>query len=114
MNRSINATYNDFGHRLTVSDPDRGTWQFTYNGFGEVKTQKDARLKQTTLLLDKLGRVTRREWQESSRTNLPASAFVETTVYENTPSSKLYGTVQSVRNSWDTRSSQSQNSRRPN
>ena len=63
MNRSINATYNDFGHRLTVSDPDRGTWQFTYNGFGEVKTQKDARLEQTTLtlLLDKLGRVTNHE-----------------------------------------------------
>ena len=32
---NITANYNDFGHRLNVTDPDRGTWNFTHNGFGE-------------------------------------------------------------------------------
>ena len=96
MGQSITASYNDFGHRLSVSDPDRGTWNFSYNGFGEVKTQTDARSKQTTLLLDKLGRVTRREWYENSRTSASTSLFVETTAYDNTPGNSQYGTVMNV------------------
>jgi RHS repeat-associated protein len=95
MGLSITAEYNNFGHRLNVTDPDRGRWFFTYNGFGEVKTQTDARNKQTTLTYDKLGRVISRNWYESSRTNLIAPSFIETTEYENVGSTN-YGTVKKV------------------
>ncbi|MEZ5463473.1 SpvB/TcaC N-terminal domain-containing protein [Dokdonella sp.] len=56
----IRATYNDFGHRKTLLDPDAGHWQFTYNALGEIIDQIDARNVVTHHEHDVLGRLTER------------------------------------------------------
>lgn len=54
------ASYNDFGYKTQMSDPDRGTWQFSYNVVGELAYQKDAEKQETWFGYDRLGRVVSR------------------------------------------------------
>ncbi|BET68095.1 hypothetical protein ASA1KI_30130 [Opitutales bacterium ASA1] len=44
------------GRRLQTTDPDMGTWTYTYNGFGELVEQVDAKFQKTTHTYDVLGR----------------------------------------------------------
>ena len=92
MNLSINASYNDFGHRLAVSDPSRGAWSFTYNGFAEVKTQTDARGLGTEISYDNLGRAITRTWAEEDRFGRSKIEFTEVNSFENS-SASAYGTL---------------------
>ena len=65
------AQYNALGQRTQSSDPDQGTWNFTYDALGELLTQTDARLVKTTVnTRDALGRMT--EQQQVPPTALPA------------------------------------------
>ena len=49
----------DFGGRKTnMSDPDMGSWAYTYDALGNLKTQTDARGCMTTLGYDNLNRLT--------------------------------------------------------
>lgn len=44
--------------QLTLSEPNTGTTTYTYNGFGQLKTQTDAKNQTTTLNYDNYGRLT--------------------------------------------------------
>ncbi len=120
MGLSTTATYNSLGYRNTVTDPDRGTWKFFYNGYGELKTQCDARSSGTCsssstgqyvtkLSYDKLGRVIKREWQEPNRDN-PAPGqsvdYTETVAFDNLGST-TYGNLLSTSRAGQRNSNQS-------
>jgi YD repeat-containing protein len=93
------AFYNNVGHRTSVTDPNRGTWNYQYNGFGELKQQTDARALNLSQVFDNLGRLTSRSWAQPDR-NTPASSnnFTDTFNYENSITAdsngfKHYGTL---------------------
>lgn len=56
--RATWSRYNELGHRVGLNDPNMGAWTFTYNPFGEMKQQRDARGFTTEVKArDALGRV---------------------------------------------------------
>ncbi len=55
---AITASYNGFGHKLALNDPNMGGWQFLYNALGELRWQQDAKAQVTTFNYDPLGRLT--------------------------------------------------------
>ena len=57
----IEITYTVTGHRTEVIDPDKGTWRYAVNGFGEVTCQLDAKGQAHWHRYDGLGRLLRRE-----------------------------------------------------
>lgn len=57
--RSIND-YNTYGHKIQMVDQDKGSWTYTYNGFGELLTQTDAKAQVTSFMYDSAGRLIRR------------------------------------------------------
>jgi RHS repeat-associated protein len=60
------ASYDALGRKLTVSDPDRGTWNFRYNALGEVVRKWTAAASCEQLLYDGRGRVFSRDNYASS------------------------------------------------
>lgn len=73
------ASYNPLGQRTGSTDPDQGTWAFTYDAFGELLSQTDARGVITTInTRDVLGRTT--EQQAVPPVSLPAGMANETVV----------------------------------
>ena len=48
------------GRKVSMIDPDMGTWTYNYDVLSELVTQTDAKNQVTTLTYDKLGRMTRR------------------------------------------------------
>lgn len=55
--QDITASYNDFGHKQSMSDPNRGSWTFRYNALGELKWQRDANNDTISFTYDNLGRM---------------------------------------------------------
>ena len=53
---TVTATYDTWGRKTATSDPVKGTWNYTYNAFGELYTQQTARGHTFTLTYDLLGR----------------------------------------------------------
>jgi YD repeat-containing protein len=66
----ISASYDDLGRKLSVNDPDRGHWEFTYDGLGRLRTLTDARGILTAYQYDADSRLQRRFVQVKSE--LPA------------------------------------------
>lgn len=64
------ATYDAMGRKSSVSDPDRGTWTFTWDGLGRLLTQVDARGHGglVSYTYDRLGRPQRRLATSDSET----------------------------------------------
>ena len=87
------ANYNDVGHRTSVNDPNRGVWNYQYNGFGELKKQTDARLLPLNQSFDALGRMTSRSWSQPDRLTGVAASFNDTFAYNNDRASGHYGTL---------------------
>lgn len=56
----VRVTYNVRGHRVSIIDPDLGTWIYTNDALGQVANQRDAKLQTTSFIYDKLGRMTKR------------------------------------------------------
>lgn len=54
--RATRATYNKLGQRTNSTDPNQGSWNFVYNGAGELVQQTDARTIVTTIRRDTAGR----------------------------------------------------------
>lgn len=50
-------TYNLIGQKVSMSDPDMGTWYYGYNTTGDLIWQKDAKGGTTCLFYDTLGRL---------------------------------------------------------
>jgi YD repeat-containing protein len=99
-NFATTAFYNNVGHRTSVTDPNRGTWSYEYNGFGELKKQRDARTISTpqffelSQVFDNLGRLTSRNWTQPDRFN-PATpiSLSDTFTYNNSTVAGGYGTL---------------------
>ena len=70
-NSDIKATYNGFGHKNQVIDPNQGKTTFGYNSLGELDKQTDASGVVQTYVLDVLGRVTSKT---TSGGNAPGTA----------------------------------------
>ena len=51
-----------WGNRLSITDPDAGLIESSYNNFSELVAQKDARNNTTTYEYDKLGRVKQKQF----------------------------------------------------
>ena len=52
----VSTEYDDWGRKTKTIDPIKGTWEYSYNAFGELYTQKTARNHTFTFYYDKLGR----------------------------------------------------------
>ena len=52
----VSTNYDDYGRKLETIDPIKGTWEYTYNAFGEIYTQKNARGEMFEFYYDVLGR----------------------------------------------------------
>jgi len=55
---TTSATYDQRGRKLTMSDPDKGSWTYEYNALGEMKRQTDAKGQSMVLTYDLAGRMT--------------------------------------------------------
>lgn len=60
--------YNARGMKLSVSDIDRGTWDWTRNALGETTALRDAKGSITRFEHDKLGRITKRVASDGTST----------------------------------------------
>ncbi|MCP3926742.1 MAG: hypothetical protein GY714_29630 [Desulfobacterales bacterium] len=54
-------TYDKFGNKTGMNDPDMGIWEYKYNTFGELTEEKDAKGQTVKKTYDKLGRLVARE-----------------------------------------------------
>jgi len=61
-------SYDVRGRKTSMVDPDMGTWSYTYNAAGELKTQTDAKSQTTTMNYDDLGRLVSRVEAEGTTT----------------------------------------------
>ncbi len=68
LNVVFQASYNVRGFRTQTIDMDLGTWSYTPNALGEVESQTDAKLQNTTFAYDLLGRMTGRTEPEGIST----------------------------------------------
>ncbi|GAB1624086.1 hypothetical protein AAOGI_41360 [Agarivorans albus] len=57
--QTISTVYNKYGHKEKTIDPDKGTWSYQYNAFGELISQSSANqgANKTELKYDALGRL---------------------------------------------------------
>ncbi len=63
-----NIAYDLRGHKLSTTDPDLGTWRYTYDANGNLQSQTDARGVQVWFSYDGLNRLlTRREGNATGR-----------------------------------------------
>ncbi len=53
----ISAVHDDFGRKLSVSDPDRGNWTYQWDGLGRLQRQVDGRGQATVQEYDPIGRL---------------------------------------------------------
>ena len=59
----VEMEYDDYGRKVKTIDPDKGTWRYAYNAFGELVEQEDAKGQTSVMTYDKLGRMrTRKEY----------------------------------------------------
>ncbi len=56
----VTLTYDLLGRKTQMIDPDMGTWNYQYNGYGELVSQTDALSQTVTMEYDDLGRMTKR------------------------------------------------------
>ncbi len=56
----VSMTYDRAGRKLSMSDPDKGFWQYRYDVLGQLQCQQDAKGQLTVYTYDKLGRETQR------------------------------------------------------
>ncbi len=59
-NQVIVNTYDSWGRKVSTTDPDKGTWRYKYNHYGELIEQTDAIGHRFDFTYDSLGRMVRR------------------------------------------------------
>jgi RHS repeat-associated protein len=59
-NHTLHADYDEFGRKTQMRDPDRGTWNFSWDGLARLRTQEDARGIQQAYQYDAIGRMEHR------------------------------------------------------
>ncbi|ABE53494.1 Rhs family protein-like protein [Shewanella denitrificans OS217] len=55
--QSITTNFDAYGRKMATNDPDKGSWSYGYNGFGELISQTDAKSQTTTTEYDAMGRM---------------------------------------------------------
>ncbi|WP_179957788.1 FG-GAP-like repeat-containing protein [Exilibacterium tricleocarpae] len=65
---TITLSYDEYGRKVAMDDPDMGLWQYAYNGFDELIRQTDAKGQVSRMEYDSLGRLVRRVEPEGSST----------------------------------------------
>ena len=78
---NITLTYDNVGRKIAMNDPDKGVWDYDYNGFGELISQEDANGNITAMTYDKLGRMVQRQDYRDNDSNPSTTA---TTLDANT------------------------------
>lgn len=53
---SVLVAYDAVGNQISLTDPDKGYWEYEYNGRGELVWQKNAKGDQTVIAYDQVGR----------------------------------------------------------
>jgi len=56
---AVKMQYDILGNKIAMQDPDMGSWSYTYDALGQLKTQTDAKKQKTSIEYDKLGRKTK-------------------------------------------------------
>ncbi|ALU44081.1 SpvB/TcaC N-terminal domain-containing protein [Pseudoalteromonas rubra] len=86
------VSYDQLGRKTQQKTVDLGTWSYTYNAFGELLSQTDARQVKTHFEYDSLGRKTR-QWQTvpDSAYRGSTSVFLQTDIINEGASEWLYG-----------------------
>ncbi len=64
----ITLSYDEFGRKIGMDDPDMGQWSYSYNAFGELVSQTDAKNQTATMQYDILGRLINRTEPEGVST----------------------------------------------
>ena len=67
-------TYDRVGRKVSLADPDQGSWSYAYNGFDELTRQTDALGNDTRMSYDGLGRLLTRDDYESGESTAAGSA----------------------------------------
>lgn len=81
-NNLLTASYTAVGQRTDMVDPDAGHWLFTYDGFGELLTQTDARSVQTVHFYDALGRLAQRTATDANASDTSLKVIRDTWSYD--------------------------------
>ncbi len=62
----ITLSYDEFGRKIGMDDPDMGQWSYHYNAFSQLTSQTDAKNQTTTTQYDILGRMISRTIPEGT------------------------------------------------
>ncbi|MBB5212001.1 FG-GAP-like repeat-containing protein [Microbulbifer hydrolyticus] len=57
---TISTSYDKRGRKESMTDPDKGTWTYSYNAFGDLLEQVDGKAQRTVTEYDRYGRPERR------------------------------------------------------
>jgi RHS repeat-associated protein len=71
---TVVSDYNQLGAKVSEIDPDRGTTQYHYNGFGELSDTRDAKGEEHRYFRDVLGRIVSESSSEGQTWNIWDSA----------------------------------------
>jgi RHS repeat-associated protein len=66
-------TYDGYGRKLTMNDPDMGNWSYAYDAAGNLTRQKDAKGQAICFSYDKLNRVLTRALDSTPTDGCPSS-----------------------------------------
>ncbi|KPZ73140.1 tRNA nuclease WapA precursor [Shewanella sp. P1-14-1] len=77
--QSITTDFDAYGRKAATIDPDKGNWTYTYNAFGELLTQTDAKQQVTITEYDAMGRML---WRKDD-TNLSCWGYGNSTSQHN-------------------------------
>jgi RHS repeat-associated protein len=72
-------SYDRRGRKISLSNPDSGSWTYQYNGVGELVLQIDANQQNTLTYYDNLGRMIERREHPGSQATVP---FVTVSTYD--------------------------------
>ncbi|RLA06077.1 MAG: hypothetical protein DRQ51_10405, partial [Gammaproteobacteria bacterium] len=59
-------SYDEMGNKIAMSDKSMGNWSYVYNAFGELTSQKDAKGQVTHNSYDKIGRLVKKQFGNST------------------------------------------------
>ncbi|MFL0804271.1 MAG: FG-GAP-like repeat-containing protein [Agarilytica sp.] len=63
--------YDRLGRKVTMSDPDKGQWEYSYNAFGELIRQSDGKDQVVRNVYDRMGRLSSRtDFLDSAETQI--------------------------------------------
>jgi YD repeat-containing protein len=79
-------TYDIAGRKLTMSDPDLGDWDYTYDALGNLSYQDDAKYQRICMYYDSLNRLTGRYFTTDSTTCPSSPTMNATYTYDSTAS----------------------------